>query len=179
MVQIRVRQFRALHRLRFPVASLPRRVGDDRLHLSLDPLGKLLAPPGEHLDSVVFEGIVRRGDHHTCVVSRRTREIGDGGRRHDADARHRRTFSACAVGQLGLDPRARFARVAADQEPRQLGRMRQRPNQCRSQPADSGGIERRLAGDAADAVGSKKSRRSGISLRHWSPGHGPSPARCA
>ena len=48
------------------------------------------------------------------------RQIGDRRRRHDAGADDRRAFAAQAARQLVLDPRARFARVAADHESQRL-----------------------------------------------------------
>ena len=48
------------------------------------------------------------------------RQIGDGGRRHDAGAGHNGAFAGGAVCELGLDRAAGLARVAANQEPRPL-----------------------------------------------------------
>ena len=50
--------------------------------------------PGEHLDAVVLERIVRRGDHDAGVVAAGARQVGDRRRRHDAGARHRRALAA-------------------------------------------------------------------------------------
>ena len=70
-----------------PSRRLPGRVGDDRFDLALDALGELLAASREHLDAVVLERIVRRGDHDAGVVARRPRRD----RRRPASARRRRS----------------------------------------------------------------------------------------
>ena len=69
----RRRDRRCGDRRRLAAARRPGRVGDDRLDLALDALGELLAAAGEHLDAVVFERIVRGGDHDAGVVARRSR----------------------------------------------------------------------------------------------------------
>ena len=105
-------------------------------------LGELLALAREHLDAVVLERIVRRGDHHAGVVAAGARQVGDRRRRHDAGARHRRAFAARAVRELRLDPLAGLARVAADQELRRRRAVRQRAHERRAEPPDGRRIER-------------------------------------
>ena len=58
---------------RWRVAALRRAttIGDDGLDLALDAFGELLAAPGEHLDAVVLERIVRGRDHDAGVVALR------------------------------------------------------------------------------------------------------------
>ena len=109
------------------------RVGDDRLDVALERLGELLAAAGEHLDAVVLERIVRGGDHETGVEAHRPRDVGDRRRRHDAGAREQRALGAHAARELALDPFARLARVAADDE---LERpLRERPHRRRAHRA--------------------------------------------
>ena len=155
VIEVGVDQVGARHRAGLAGVRVPRRVGDDRLDLALDRLGELLALAGEHLDAVVLVGIVRRGDHDAGVVGPGAREEGDRGRRHHAGAGHRRAFAARAVRELGLDPAARLARVAADEQLRRRGTVRQRPHQRGAEPAHRRRIERRLARDTADAVGAE------------------------
>ena len=84
------------------------------------------------------------------------RQIRHRRRRHDAGARHLRPFADRAVRELGLDPGARLARVAADEQMRRPGAVRQRAHERRAEPPDGGSIEWVLAGRPADAVGSEQ-----------------------
>ena len=75
--------------------------------------------------------------------------------------------------QLGLDPAAGLARVAADEQPGcgtahlAVG-VRQRAHERGAEPPDRRRIERILAGGAADAVGAEQSRwRDSFSFLHW------------
>ncbi len=95
----------------------PRRVGDNRLHFALDAFGELLAPPGKHFDAVVLERIVRCGNDDARVVAAQASQICDRRRRHDAGARDDGPLAGGAMRQLGFNPVARFARVAADEQP--------------------------------------------------------------
>ena len=83
-----------------PVAAIPsgvarnspRRIRHQRLDRRLELLGQLRAGAAEHLDAVVFVGIVRRGDHDAGVKTLGARQIRNRGRRHDAGADHRGAF---------------------------------------------------------------------------------------
>ena len=57
----------------------PRRIGNQRLDRRLELLGQLLAGAAEHLDAVVFVGIVRRGDHDAGIEALGARQIRDAG----------------------------------------------------------------------------------------------------
>ena len=172
MIEIGADQIDVRHRSRVAALRVPRRIRDDGLDLALDALGELLAFAREHLDAVVLVRIVRRRDDYSRVVAVRTREIRHGRRGNDAGARDRRAFPARAVRQLALDPRARFARVAADQQPgpfrgiRPLAARRHRAHERCAQPPDGRRIERVTAGDAADAVGAEQLRNGGFAIGH-------------
>ena len=69
VIEIRADEIRLRNGAGWPSAGAPRRIGDDRLDLALDPLGELLAAARKHLDAVVLERIVRSGNHDAGVVS--------------------------------------------------------------------------------------------------------------
>ena len=68
MLDVRVDHVRVCRpgRVRRP-GDLPAPVVDDVLDLALERLGELLAAAREHLDAVVFERIVRRGNDEPGV----------------------------------------------------------------------------------------------------------------
>ena len=103
---------------------------------ALERLGELLAAAREHLDAVVLERIVRRGDHEPGVEAHRARDVGDRRRRDDAGAGDRRPFRVHAAAELALDPVAGFARVAADEEA-QRPRLRSAARIARTSAAPS------------------------------------------
>ena len=146
------------------VAALraPRRVRDDGLDLALHSLGELLALAGKDLDAVVFVRVVGRRDHDARVEVAGAREIGDRRRRHDARARDRGALAARAVRELRLDPGARFARVAAHQQPRRFGGVRECAHERGTKASDGLVIERMVSGGSAHAVGSEQPR-----VCHW------------
>jgi len=63
VIEVRLNAFFRRHRARFAAGGGPGGVGQDRLDVLLDGLGELLPAAGEQLDAVVFEWIVRGGDH--------------------------------------------------------------------------------------------------------------------
>ncbi len=132
----------------------PRRVRDDRFDLALDPLREFFALTGKDLDAVVFEGIVRRGDHHACVERAGARQVCDRRRRHDACGRHRGAFAGCPVRELRFNPLARFPRVASDQKMRRV--MVEGAHERRAKTTNSRRIERVGAGRTANAIGAEK-----------------------
>ena len=122
--------------------------------------------PGEDLDAVVFERVVRGRDHDTGVVGQ-PGEIRHGGRWHDAGARHGRSFDGRAIRQLRFYPRARLTCIASDEQTRRLGAVRQRTNQCCAEPAYGRRIERILTGGTPHAVGPEETGDGRISSWHW------------
>ena len=174
VIEIGADEIRLRNAGRLAVPRPPGRIGHDRLDLALHTLGKLLTTARKHLDAVVFERIVRSGNHDTRLVSSRPREIGNGRRRHDAGARHARAFSTRSVRKLHFDPGARLARITADQQPRRgrSGSARQRPHEGGPDTANRWRVERVHAGRAADTVGAEETRdfdgATGLSIRFQS-----------
>ena len=172
MIEIGINEIHLRDRARLAAFRLPRIVGDDRLHLPLVALGELLAFAGEHLNAVVLERIVRRRDDDAGVVPLRAGEIRDRRRGHDAGARDCGAFTRRPVRELGLDPRARFTRVAADEDPRPRRRGRcgvvraPRPYERRAEDAHRGRIERIAAGLAANTIGTEQARNR-FNVWHW------------
>ena len=62
------------------------------------------------------------------------------------------------MSQFFLDPDARFARVATDEQMRRLLAVRQRPHEGRPEPSDCRAIERIRSGDAAHTVSAEEPR---------------------
>ena len=116
-------------------------------------VGKLVSVGAEELDAVVLPGIVRGGDDDAGGKAVRAGEEGDGGSGNDARALDGRAAGGQARGQRGGDPVGGLARVLSDEDARRIAEvMRQRE----ADGVDGGGVERGLAGDAANAVGAKE-----------------------
>ena len=134
-------------------------IGDDRLDLALDRLGELLAAAREHLDAVVLERIVRGGDHDARVEAAGARQD----RRRPASARRRRSsprrLRRTRRAPAPLDPVARLARVAADE---QTAATRRRAAARARAPRRAGGRSAGSSGGTpampAHAVGSEQTR---------------------
>ena len=156
VIEVGVDQVRARHRARLAGVRAPGGVGHDRLDFALHLLGELLTLAGEHLDAVVLVWVVRSGNDHADVVCPGAGQEGHRRRRHDPGAGHRRAFAARPVRELRLDPRAGLAGVAADEELRRLGAVREGADQRRTEPPDGRRIERRLARRATNAVGTEQ-----------------------
>ena len=148
---------------RFVRAALdsPARVSHDRFDFAFDCLGKLFTAPGEHLDAVVFERIVRGGNHDPGIEPERAGYIRDRGGRDHAGTGHLATLGSNAAGELTRDPVTRFARVAADDEAQRLADAMAMgshgPNEGAAETRHRLMIEWMLAGLAANAVSSEKS----------------------
>jgi hypothetical protein len=153
MIEIRVDQIGARHGDSAAGVRAPRAVRHDRLDFPLDGLRKFFAFARKDLDAVVLERVVGRGDHDTRVVRAGARQECDRRGGHDAGAGHRRAFAARAVRELGFDPAAGLAGIAADEKLRRLGAVRQRTHERRAEPADRRRIEWRVTRGAANAVG--------------------------
>ncbi len=97
--------------------ELLRHVGvDQTLDLELDRVRELVAVRAEQLDAVVVVEIVRSRDHHPEIGAHRTRQHGDGRRRHRAEQQHVHADRGEARDQRGLDHVAREPRVLADHD---------------------------------------------------------------
>ena len=165
VIEIRADEIGARHVRRLAVARLPRRVGDDRFDLALDPLGELLAAAGEHLDAVVLERIVRRRDHDAGVVAVRCasdrRPPASARRRRSSPTRLRRTRRARAPPRStrpirGCRGRPEAAATAVA--------VRQRADQRRAEPADGRRIERIAS---RPCRGRRRCRTAASVICHW------------
>jgi hypothetical protein len=87
-----------------------------RFDLHFAFVGQLLSVGAEKLDAVVFELIVRRGNHHAQIRAQRTREHGHGRRRQRAEQEHIHAHGGEARHQRGLDHIAGQPRVLADHD---------------------------------------------------------------
>ena len=148
-------------------ADLPARVGDDRFHLALERLGELLAAPGEHLDAVVLEWIVRRRDHDSRVEAHLAGDVGDGGCRQHAGAGDRGAFGPYSTRELALDPFPGFARVAPQDESKLAAVAAHRPDQRRAQPRHGFMIEGKLSRLAANTISTEKPLCHGLRRHIW------------
>ena len=142
----------------------PRRVGHHRLDLPLERFGELLAGTREHLDAVVLERIVRRRDDDAGGEALARRQVGDRRRRHDAGARRAQppspampAASSCSIqvpdSRVSRPARKRSGRRSRRREPS----WRSTRTSARAEPAHGRRIERKGAGLAAHAIGSKQS----------------------
>ncbi len=125
-------------------------------HGQFQGIRQLEAVGAEELDAVVAPGIVRGGDDRAGVESMAARQEGDGRRGHNARALDARSGFAQARSKGGRDPRAAFARVAAQNHPGLRGQLAQAVAQRQSRGVHRGWVQRRLARDAANAVGAEE-----------------------
>src|SRR5450756_836742 len=132
-------------------------VGHDLLDFGLEPLRELLASAREHLDAVVLERVVGRGDHHPSVELALAREVGDGRGGDHARAGYEASRRPGAVRELAANPLARFTRVTPDQQAVLHRRAGQRADEGGAKPADGADVEGRRPGAAAHAVCSEES----------------------
>ena len=112
--------------------------------------------PGEDLDAVVFERIVRGRDHDAGVVAVRARQIRDGRRRHDADARHRRALARRAVRELAL----RSTRPTRACRGRRGISAALQPDPCVRPAAGRARAPRRAGGPSPDRAGNARPCRA-------------------
>jgi hypothetical protein len=82
-------------------------------------------------------------------------EEGDGGGGHDAGA-FKRAPAAQAGGESGGDPGAGFAGVAAEKTAGSRLSFAQGVAEGQADGEDGGGVERKFAGDGANAVGAEE-----------------------
>ena len=125
-------------------------------HGQFQRVGQFEAVGAKKLDAVVSPGIVRSRDHDARMETMRAREKRD--RRRGDNAR---AFDLCAGltqarRQCGRDPRAGLARVAAQKHFGFCYGFAQRVRQRQSYAVNRGGVERGLARDGANAVGSEE-----------------------
>src|SRR5580692_2560811 len=125
-------------------------------HGQLHCVGEFVAVAAEELDAVVLPWIVRGGDDYAGVEAMCACEECDGRCGDDAGAFDVRTCFAQARGEGCGDPRAGFAGVAAQENARLSAGFAQRVRQREADGIDGGGVERRFAGDGADAVSTEE-----------------------
>ena len=127
MLDVMRREIAPLDRCR-ALGHRPALIGHQRFDGRFELFGELRARSAEHLDAVVFVGIVRRRDHDAGVEAFGARKIGDRRRRHHAGADHGGAFAGQAARQLVFDPRAGLARVAANHEAKAMPFIRLKPD---------------------------------------------------
>ena len=138
-------------------ADAPALVGDDRFDLALERFAELLAAPGEHLDAVVLERIVRGRDDQAGVVAHLAGDVGDGRRRQHPGGGDVCAFRAHAARELALDPLAGFPRIAPGDEAQLPAFGAHRAHQRRAEPRYGLVIERKLARLSANAISTEES----------------------
>ena len=130
--------------------------GEDlRLDLRLRRVGKFVSLFVEHLDAVVFKGIVARGDDDARVRALENGQVRDRRSRQHAEGHHVAADGADAADERGFEHIGGNARVLAD------GDEGRSPLLLLQNGGDGlTGVERQLDGqilahDSADAVGAK------------------------
>ena len=128
-----------------------------RYDLTLQRLGELLPSTGEHLDAVVLERIVRRGNHQAGVEPHLASDISDRRRRNHAGGGDRGAGRASTSRQLLLNPHAGFPGISADDETQRAQGLRATaglhgPGQRRAEAGNGRVIERVLSRLPAHAV---------------------------
>ena len=137
--------------------QIPRGIRHDGLDLVLERLSEFGAGPGEDLDAVVLEWVVRCGDNHSGRVAHSRREVGNCRRRNDASADERAALRANARRQLAFDPGARFAGIAARQKPDGPGVVSHGTRQRRAEPPNRWTVERIQTRSAAHSISAEQS----------------------
>ena len=134
-------------------------VGDAVSHQGLDLglllVGQLEAAGTEELDAVVFEGIVRGGDHDAEVGAQAARQHRDGGGGHRAHLRDVHAGGQEAGNQGVLDHVAGQAGVLADDDPVPMAAAVEEQAGGLAEPERGLGGHRIEVGGAAYAVGSE------------------------
>ena len=127
-------------------------VGLDRV---LQLVGELVAVGAEDLDAVVPPGIVRGRNHDARRHAVGAREIRDARRGDDAGADHLHLRAAKSSRQHGADPCARLARVLANDHACAGVALGQTLAKRASNGVDRSPVQRILAGDASNSIGSE------------------------
>ena len=137
---------------------------DVRLDLGLFLVAQLEAVPGEELDAVVGEGVVRGADDDAGVRAALVHQRGEPRRRDHAGDLHARAAAGQAGRERRLEHRAAEPRVAADDEQRvRAGLLRQHDGRRAAHLHGELGRQQ-VAGDPTDAV-----RAEVLSHRRLSP----------
>jgi len=121
-----------------------------------DGIGELHAGVGEKLYAIVVIRIVRGGNNNAGLKIILADEAGDAGGGDDACKSDGRALMGEAGGKESGDVRAGFARVHADEDVSSGMFANQIGGERAAGGEESGVVEWRSAGDAANAVGSEK-----------------------
>ena len=129
---------------------------DVRFESLFDRVRELHTCVGEKLHAVIVVGIVRGGNDDAGLKIVLANEAGDAGCGDDARKSNRTAGLREPGGEEGGNVWARFARVHADENV-SSGMLAQQIGGERTAGGEkSGVVERRCAGNAANAVGSEK-----------------------
>src|SRR5580704_3186287 len=116
-------------------------------------VGEFVAVGAEELDAVVLPRIVRGGDDDAGGEAVGAGEEGDGGSGDHARGFDGGASGGEASGEGGGDPVGGFSCVLTNED---AGTGTEVVGEGEADGVDGGGIEWRLAGDAANAVGAEK-----------------------
>ena len=141
---------------------------NSRFDSLLDGVRKLHAFVGKQFDAVVLIRIVGSGDDDADVKIVLPDETSDTGSGDDASKGNGSAALDEAGGDDGRDMRAGFAGVRADEGVRRRVVAMEVFGDGKADGKESGVVERRSSGDAADTVCSKKLSRHSVKGR-WAP----------
>lgn len=122
----------------------------------LDGVGELHAGVGEKFDAIVVERIVRGGDDHAGFEIILANEAGYAGSGDDSGEGGRATGGRNACGEKRGDVRAGFAGVHADEDTGVVMFAAKVNGESAAGGVERGVVERRGAGEAADAVSAEE-----------------------
>src|SRR5664279_5238083 len=125
-------------------------------HREFEGIGKFESISSEELDAVVAPGIVRRGDDYARTKAVGVRQKCYCRSRYDPRTLYSNSGLAKARREGACNPRARLARVASQNYAGRGRGLAERVSQCQPRCVDGGCIQRRLACDTANAIGSKE-----------------------
>jgi hypothetical protein len=129
---------------------------DVGLKLLLDGVGKFHSCVREEFHAVVLERIVGSGDYDACLKVILTNQAGYSGRGDDSGESHRSVGLGKTRCQKSGDVRAGFARVHADEDVRGAMLALKIRAEGAAGSIESGIIQGRSSGNAANAIGAKK-----------------------
>ena len=137
-----------------------RRTGDLTEYLlfngKFNSVGEFVPVRAEQLDAIVLPGIVRGRDDDASGEPVRVCQKGDRRRRNDTGALYRRSPGGEACSKSCGDPFAGLASIHAEQNSRRWCLDGKSMGESKPNRIDGGRIERRLAGNGANTIGSKK-----------------------
>jgi len=122
----------------------------------LDGVGELHARMGEKFNSIVLKGIMRGGDDHASLKVALADEASDAGSGDNSGKSNGGSGLDKASGKNFDDVRAGFAGVHADKDISLAMFALEISAEGAAGGIQSGVVERRGAGDAANSIGSKK-----------------------